>query len=172
MYIARIAIENFGPYRGRHELDLEPTVYGIVARHDADQGRSNWLGKTWLLAAVRYALHGRLPPGCEDADGWITHGEASGFVGLLLSDGTRVKRSRKRGKSSQLDVLHGDDEHARQKAAQAVVDELVGLPRDDFEASMVVAQKATARMVTDDPADRTKLIDGWLGLAPLCMPNQ
>ncbi len=167
MHIDRITLLNWGPFRGGHTIELGPGVYGVVARLDGDSQRSNWLGKSWFLGAIRFALHGRLPPGCPDADGWITHGEDKGLVMLELSDGTIVRRTRERGKSTQLEVTVPDREAAKQKTAQDVLDELLGLDREDFEAAMVVAQKQADRMVTDDPADRTKLVDGWIGLAPL-----
>jgi hypothetical protein len=61
MIIRTIVIENWGPYRGYHTLDLSNKVYGVTGKHESDEGRSNWLGKTWFLSAIRFALNGAKP---------------------------------------------------------------------------------------------------------------
>src|SRR5258708_17726723 len=45
-YVKAIRLMNWQRFRGRHEMQLEPTVYAITAEHEEHPGRSNWLGKS------------------------------------------------------------------------------------------------------------------------------
>jgi len=165
MHVEEIRLFNWLRYRGEHRLPLTPTVYGVVARHHADEDRSNWLGKTTLLNAVRFALFGKHPAPVED--GWITRDEPEGGVGLLLSDGTTVERRRERGKATRLGVQLPDGTKAFGDDAQRIIEERVGLTDTDFTATCFFPQKQIARFVTTQPADRMKVIAGWLQLEPL-----
>jgi hypothetical protein len=107
LWIERITLRNWFRYRGEHVLDLGPTVYGVTAAAEGDPERSNWLGKSSLMNAVAFALYGWLPEYVRGADDWITRGEEVGGVVVSLSDGSVVRRGKKRGKSVQLEVQVG-----------------------------------------------------------------
>lgn len=166
MKIANITVENWLRYRGVHTRDLDADVYAVVARHVADEERSNWLGKTSFLYAAPFALFGCKPPGVRLEDDWITHGEGKGGVVVELDDGTRVIRGRKRGKSTQLIVKHGN-QVAKGDEAQKLVEQLVGVGEDDFFATCFFKQKEMARIVNEPPRDRMQRIGGWFRLGPL-----
>ncbi len=50
MHVIKLEVTNYGPFKGTHSIDLTPSVYGIVGRHNDDPGRSNWLGKSFCLS--------------------------------------------------------------------------------------------------------------------------
>lgn len=164
MYVRRVLLRNFGPYRGQQSVELEPTIYAIVARHDGDSERSNWVGKTWFLSAIRFAVTGQKPEECDTEDDWITWGEPDGEVELELSDGTRIKRSRKRGRGTQTSFTPPGALPSRQAQAQEAITRHLGLSVEDFGATSFVAQKKTARLVVSDPAERTKMVNTWFDL--------
>lgn len=166
MHLARMTLNNWLRYRGKHDVSFTPTIYGITAALEGDPARSNWLGKSSILAAIRFALFGSHPARTEDE--WITRGEAEGGVRLELSDGMTITRERKRGSATRLFVRWpGREEPATGAAAQAAVIEAVGLSEPDFMATCYFEQKNLARFVTARPAERQEIVAGWLQLAKL-----
>lgn len=164
MFIKRIVLTNFLRYRGVHELLLEPKVYGIGAELDGDRERSNWVGKTSLLEAIDFALHGRHRWPLEDD--WITRGESEGGVLLEHDTGLEVERTRRRGKSTQLAVRLGAGK-ASGDAAQALLTERLGLSKQDFLATSFFMQKQMARFIVAKPSQRMEIVGEWFELDPL-----
>lgn len=166
MHVTLIEVTNYGPFKGRHRIRLTPSVYGIVGRHDSDPGRSNWLGKSWVLGAVRYALYGTHDAPTDDA--MIHNGETEASVHIELDTGALITRKRKTGKSTQLAFIsRTGGPTATQKRAQELINEYMKMDLTDFDASCFIEQKQIARMVTASPADRTKIVNAWLELGPL-----
>lgn len=165
MHVSGVTLKNWLRYAGEHEIDLKPSVYGIVARHAGDDRRSNWAGKTSFIEAIRFALYGVHRFAREDD--WITRGIAFGQVAITLSDGTVITRSRRRGQSTQLELSRGGEVLARQDGAQKEIDRMVGLTREDFETTCWIGQKQLARLILARSAERFDLVSAWLGLEKL-----
>lgn len=177
--IRSLVIKNAGPFRGEHRLDLRPLAYAITARYEADPGRSNWGGKSMLVELVDFALTGRLKKSRRyDADGWLTHGERDGFVGVELEDGTSIVRSRRRGKPTQirfarehkdgLFAVASQDETpppgcASQDEAAAAMLKHLAFDADDFRNIAYFESKQMARLIHTEPEKREEIIAGWLG---------
>jgi DNA repair exonuclease SbcCD ATPase subunit len=166
MIIQTIVLENWGPYRGYHALDLSNKVYGIIGKHESDEGRSNWLGKTWFLSAIRFALYGTKPDNVLTEDDYITIDESKTLVSINLDDGFHIMRSRKRGSSTQLEVVV-DKEKSRQTEAQKIIDKHIGMNQADFGASCFVGQKQISKLILVRPAERTKIVNNWFDLEKL-----
>lgn len=167
MRIVGLRLVNWGRYRGIHELELGAGAYAVLARHEQDQGRSNWLGKSWLLGAVWFALTGERPAGVRYEDDWISTGEAEGGVELELDDGAFISRLRKRGQSTQLDLSHPsipDGGTAAQARAQEIIDGIVGFSREDSRATWFAEQREVARLVRMIPSERNEVFLQWTGL--------
>lgn len=160
---------NFKIFRGEHVLDLEPKAYAIHAELEGDAGRSNYLGKTSLCAAVDFALFGRLEREFAGRKrDWVSRGEKGGEVELVLSDGSAIKRSQGSGAERLYYYPPGDPERgAVQDEAQKRVDALVGLSREDFVSTRYFRQGEMSRLLTLDPGPRLDLVAGWLGLGAL-----
>lgn len=165
MHVVKLEVSNYGPFKGVHLIELGPTVYGVVGRHADDPGRSNWLGKSWVLGAIRFALYGA--HGATSEDAIIHNGEDECRVEVTMDDGTAIRRSRKQGKSTQLMYATLGGNAATQKRAQELIDDYMKMSLEDFDASCFIEQKQIARMVTATPADRTKIVNAWLELGPL-----
>jgi len=167
VYIRSLTLQNWGPYYGSHMIELRDTVYAVQAAHVDDPDRSNWIGKSWFLGAIRFLLTGAKPESCVSEDAWVSRGETSGGVMCVFSDGTLVSRTRKVGSSTQLELRVRGKGIAKQDQAQTELDGLIGMDHDDLMATCFVEQRQIARLVLADPAERTKIVNGWLELEPL-----
>jgi hypothetical protein len=167
MYLTELTLKNWGPYYGEQTVALTDTVYAVQAAHHQDADRSNWLGKSWFIGAIRFLLTGVTPSSCPNEDGWISWGEKEGLVTGKLSDGTTISRRRALGKSTQLVVSVPGYEEARQDRAQELLTKLVGMDDSDLVATSFIEQRAIARLVLEDPAPRAKIVNGWLQMDPL-----
>lgn len=165
MHVVWLKVNNYGPFKGIHNIALGASVYGIIGRHADDPGRSNWLGKSWIVGAIRYALYGA--HGASSDDAIIHRGESECYVGIEMDDGTVVGRSRKTGKSTQLKYTALGGKPATQKRAQELIVDYMKMDLTDFDASCFIEQKQIARLVTALPSERTKLVNAWLELGPL-----
>lgn len=167
-YITGIRLTNFYRYRGTTELELEAKAYAMIAEWEGEPERSNWGGKTSLAIAIRFALTGWHTKRTEDE--WITDGEKDGGVDLELSDGTFISRTRTRGKSTQLRVVHVMGDHEREAHgadAQEVLDRILGFSDEDAAATWWIGQGKMARLVSMQGEKLTEIVNGWLALGPL-----
>lgn len=162
MHIAAVGLFNWECFRGEHLLELEAKPYGIFARHESDAERSNWMGKSSLARAIRFALTGEHEHRLEE--GWVTRGEKTGYVKVFLSGGALVKRERK--KSTVLSVS-ASGKGALGDEAQKLLGQLMGLTREDFDSSCFFAQGEMALHVTMKPEQRMTVVAGWVGLSKL-----
>jgi DNA repair exonuclease SbcCD ATPase subunit len=164
MWIRKLTLENWGPYRGETVLELSPKPYAVIARRSGDVEQSNWVGKSMLLEAVFFALFGKFNPDRHmGADGWITDGEKRGSVTLEFDTGDTIVRSRKMGKSTQLQcgATKGDE-------AQSFINTTLGIANpEDFLATCYFQQRQMARLVLADPGTRMGYVSAWFQLEPL-----
>jgi DNA repair exonuclease SbcCD ATPase subunit len=160
-----IVLRNWMCFRGEHHLHLEPKAYAVLGRQGQNVERSNFMGKTALVEAVRFAYFGEHRFRTEDA--WVSEGEAEGGVQLLHDDGFLVSRIRVRGKRTTVRAGEKNGPFATGDEAQALINKHLGLTLADFEASAYVRAREVARLVNDDPAERMRMVEAWLRLAPL-----
>lgn len=164
--IDRLGLKNFGCFRGEHGLELSGKAYGIFAKLKGDDERSNWLGKSTLCRAVYFALYGE--HGHRYDDDFISRGEPTGEVELVFGGGDyQIRRSRARGKRTTVYFTGPEGETAIQDEAQAWIERVVGLSKEDFKATCYFEQRAMARFILTEPAARMKTISAWFRLAPL-----
>lgn len=178
LYFTGLRLTNFLPFRGEHQVDLGPGVFALVAERDGDPRRSNAVGKSALLWAMRFVLTGDHPRRTEDE--WLTDGEREGGVDAELSDGTFVSRWRTRGDATRLKVitdnvsassdveipstklreLHGD-------LAQQWLDKLVGLSKTEQATTWWCEQGRADAFVNGDPGETTADVVRWCGVEPV-----
>lgn len=165
MRLSRIEITNWRCFRGTHAVDLDSGTHAIVARHETDPDRSNWLGKSTFLWAPRFAQTGERPKDCPTEDDWITRGEDFGSVATTYSDGTRIERSRKRGGPTVL-VVQSINGTFRKAEAQAEIERVVGLSEKDADI-WFLAQKSFDSFIKARPSERAREVSEWLRIEPL-----
>lgn len=168
MRLASLRIKNFGCYRGDHILELGPKVYAIVARMQDDVERSNWLGKSTLLESVIYALEGTHRHRYDED--LVSRGEAAVESELTFDEGTRILRSKLKGKRTSLYFFPRGGDPTKpliQDEAQLAIAKFVGLSPDDFRATCYFEQKKMARFITTEPSKRMDMVSAWFRLDPL-----
>ncbi len=165
MYIKRVRLENWLRYAGNHNIELEPTVYGIVGEWLGEEGRSNWVGKSGFLEAFDFALTGRHRKRTEDE--WITYGAEQGGVELDLSNGVSITRTRELGKSTKLTVSEGKDTYKDKEAQAFVYAQVLGCTREDYDLLYYAKQRALAEVVMMKPEPFAETIRQWVGTGPL-----
>ncbi len=169
MILTGTRLRNWKRYRGEYEVALGAGVYALVARDEEDPERSNWLGKTSFIEAVWYGLTGDVPADAT-LDGVVSHGEPDMRVELEFDDGTYLERERDVAhKQSKLMLcMPGADGAELKLTGDPAQDELyrrIGMGKKDLKATCFVRQKQMDKLVTDDPADVTAAINGWLDMA-------
>jgi len=168
MHICELGVQNWKCFAGKQWVRLRELSYGVSARYVGDPGRSNWGGKSALLESVGFALHGEHTARVEDE--WITHGEEGGYARLVVQDGATsfaVVRSRKRGKSTVLEVAPRDGAALRGAEAQAFIDARLGISKEDFRVTCYFEQRQMARMVLARPQERMEVLQAWLRMERL-----
>lgn len=169
MHVESVFLSDYGPFKGEHEVRLDEKAYSLVARRDDAPDRSNWQGKSTFLNAVRHALTGQHTWTTEDE--WITRGQPMGLlrVEFVNDEGelVSVQRSRPRGRATKLVVSVAARCGAEGPKAEELLTQLVGLGRDDFDATCWFGQKRMDRFVVASPAERMEVVRGWLQLGRL-----
>lgn len=161
-FISGIRLDNWMCFPGVQELALEPTVYSITASADYDADRSNWLGKTSLLNAIRFALTGKYPT--RLADGWLHSGARSGGVDLEFSSGVFISRRKEKGAAVTVEVQHSGDQVLTGDAADAWI--AMALIDDETLGKVAyLEQKKTDRLISMGPSDRSSMVNEWLDIA-------
>lgn len=170
MRISRIELTNYGPFRGLHTIDLASTgvdVFAVTARHESDEERSNWSGKSYFVHSIPLVLFDEYPS--KLADGWITRGETEAKIEFRFGDGTGIRRTRIAGRSTQLTMgasFLSKGEASGEHAQQAIV-EALGIDKKDLFATSFIRQKQVNRFVSATPSERLAIVSEWLGLEKL-----
>lgn len=161
LHVTRAELENYGPFFGKHAIDLGPHVYAVTASREADAESSNWVGKSWFLSIVPFVLLGWHM--ADNEDGFINDNAKSAAGRLVLSDGTKIERARK--KTTQLKVTLPGAGEAKGMAAQVALLKHLGIAHQrDYFATSFFEQKKISQLVTMGATDRQELIRGWLDL--------
>ena len=168
-YLTGLRLQNFLCYRGEQEITLGPGVFGVVAKRDGDDRRSNYQGKTSFLRSIRFLLTGDHAEPTEDE--WITDDEPDGGVDGEFANGVFASRTRKRGGPTKLRVIvpeeDGTERELLENEAQDFLDTMVGGNKDEQAATWWTAQKAADSYVSADPAELSRTVGAWLGLEPV-----
>lgn len=166
MRIERLELKNWMRFRGATDLALGARHYAIIAESEGEPGRSNWLGKSSLVGAIRFALFGVLPEAMSVTD-WISHGETSGLVRITFSDGATIERSRTTKRGDVIVRLPGADEASGDAAELAIEKYLAGTSYRSACSTWWIGQKQAAAFLAMDPEDRMRAISSWLDLTAL-----
>lgn len=165
MRITKLVLTNWMAFRGRQELDLPALPIAIVGRYADNGRRSNWAGKTALLEAIGYALHGEHRKRLED--GIIHYGMSEASVSVTLDTGDVITRTRPRGGPTKVMVTKFDNTGAvalEGAAAEERVGRLLGMSAEDLAATVVFAQGDTEALVGMRSGERRKIVGRWLEL--------
>lgn len=179
-HVTGLRLINWQRFRGNHVLELGPGTWAITAQDERDEGRSNWLGKSALLKALRWLLEGHKPREVDTLDELISWGENEMGVEGELSDGTFISRLKKRDRAVDLCVElspeafpwtrggRGDLGKLYKDPAQDVIwKNVIGLTSDDLLNTAYAEQKQLAQLVSIKGTGLHDIVTGWLRLEPL-----
>ncbi len=156
-------LHGYGPFRREQIVDgLLDQAYAVVARSEDDVERSNGVGKSTLLSAVRFALTGWHPWRVDDEA--ITWGENRARVEVLFDDGSLVTREKTRGKSVQVRFARQNEPLLSQAEAEKAIARTIGLDADDFLGACVLEQKRISKFVDLESSDLLAFLSSWFKL--------
>jgi exonuclease SbcC len=178
---SRLVLENFGPYRGRAEVDF--SLLGPVFLVCGKTGS----GKTSLFDAMTYALYGTAPGarGALERQLWSQHarpGEAPLVEFEFFLGGSNYKavrnppyrRPAKRGKAEFVEVESTAAFYRREKTemggewkllasskteADAAIEEKMGLSSDEFSKIILLPQGEFQRFLEMKSSDRVEVLE-------------
>lgn len=167
-HLVGVRITNFGPFQGEHELELGPGCYGVTARHVDNPQRSNGLGKSFFAASIRWALDGKKVEGKDSLDELISEGSDHMAVELEFSCSAYLSRSKKRGKSTFLELVivdreAGDKTLLGDDAQEYLERHVLGISAEDRESTCWALQKELDTLLRLPSGLLTKMMEGWLG---------
>ena len=133
-------------------------IIGILGKGVYDEKRSNYLGKTTLLEAMRWALTGNSR---ASKNAKLVHfGEDMAEVEVELKDGNELYNVRRgvdaKGKGV-LQVGWGD----KSRESQQVINELLGIDQKDFDLTFFFKQAEISQFMNYGSADKKKLVMKW-----------
>lgn len=163
MRLTRIAARDFMAYES-FDLDLSDVSQVVVTGE-------NMAGKSALLDALRWCLHGEVGREISSKDLIIRDGADSAYARVEFSvrDGQSevvVEREKQRGRTAAV-TLTVDGENRTQHTiaeTEAVVTALIGLDADALLAGPFMAQETAASFMRARPADRKDLLARLFGL--------
>ncbi len=146
-------------HRSFHRKFGERDIVGIVAEWEGDEERSNKGGKSQILEMVLYALTGQSR--AEREVELISWGQDEMWVELVLVDGEKkitIKRGRDRNNHGLFEVA-GVEKRAE---VQQVINELIGLNKDELVLTSFLSQGDVNLFMDLDPASKKKYLMRWL----------
>lgn len=164
LVIKRVEIKNFMRIReADEEMPLEGVI-GILAQSVTDPDRSNYLGKTALLEAIRYALTGLSRASSETK--LIHYGQEMMYVVVTLLDTDSGEEFViKRGRTAKGEGLieYSDSKKIGEKSAEAekAIEDLLGLTPKEFDLTIFFKQAEINQFMNLDPASKKKMLMEW-----------
>ena len=131
MKIAYLKMKNFMLYKKFNKSFEHVDVCGIICEYKTNKKKSNRGGKTTIMEAIKYALHGNTRAKKEIK--LIHNGEEFMEVELgLIDDGGKIYKIR-RGRDHKNNGLLECDWVDKKKEAQKEINLLVGCNKEEFE---------------------------------------
>lgn len=163
MFLKTLAIENWGPFKGRHTISLEEGIYLIQAQYVNNPKESNNAGKSCLLEAIPYLLFGETREKSKDLD--LIH-KGTDFLevsGILDIDGKELTITRRRtiDNKASLDIppFKGTNSQKQEELLK-----VIGRKYSDFVQTYQFRQGNFFNFMEEGPSDRIKLLINWLDL--------
>jgi DNA repair exonuclease SbcCD ATPase subunit len=157
--IRQLVLENFGPFVGRHEIQLPESGLTLVRGKVSETGDSSGAGKTSFLNAISY-LFGGCPFASTELQSWYTEEEPRAEA-VLEVDGGEVRIVRHKGliiKSPKY------PKGVRGKAAEAALDEMFGMDEKTRSICTYRGQKQPGVFLKMSDAQKKQFLSSLLDL--------
>jgi DNA repair exonuclease SbcCD ATPase subunit len=164
LYIKSIVIKNFMRIRSTELEFPEEGVIGILAQGAEDPDRSNFMGKTTILEAIRYCYTGKSRADKEVE--LIHHGQELMYVETVTVDrlsGEQFKIRRGRTIKNEGLIEYSDSKHIGEKSQEAekLIQDLLGLSPEDFDLTIFFKQAEINQFMTLGPTEQKKMLMKW-----------
>lgn len=160
MRIKSVEIRNFMRLRHAKLNDLHnKEVIGILAQGVHDKGRSNFLGKSSTIEAIRYCLTGQYK--CKKESQLVHHGEDFMFVIVVVINDEGEEFKIKRGVTAKGDSSLETDWADKKTAAQESINKLLGFTKEDFDLTYYFGQDMINIFMQKGSAEQKKLLMKW-----------
>lgn len=144
--VVRIALQNFMPFEGDHEIRISTGPVLVAA--------PNFHGKSSLLESIGWCLYGAQATRFRSKDAVIHNAQKTAIVEVELSDGTVVTRFRSRGSADRLEISTG---------TAVEISALLGIDADGYAKLCHLDQGASLTLAHSTEAVRRDIILGWIG---------
>jgi len=167
-HIVGLRLIDWQRFRGVHELELGPGVYALTAEDEQDAARSNYLGKTSLLRAIRWALDGKRPRTVDSVEDLVSYDRATGVrseqvgVDIELSDGAFISRLKPLGASESLEFALPDGTVLRGDEAERALPGYLGFEVVEMLDTCIAEQRALPGLVSAGSTASTEAFERWL----------
>lgn len=145
-----ISIENFMPFNGRFDLQLDDASYVVVGNNRA--------GKSSFFDAIVMGLYGKTTRKIRTDDGYIHEGKNKSVLRIGIGDET-IERVLTPKKSS---VRFRDI--VKKSSAQDEINDYVGVGFDDFLDIVYIPQGKIDDIVLRTSTKLKKMVSRWFGL--------
>lgn len=160
MKIAYLKMTNFMLYKKFNRKFVDKDIIGIICEYKNNKTKSNRGGKSTIMEAIKYALHGSSRAKKETH--LIHHGEEHMEVeiGIVDNDGTiyKIRRGRDYKNRSLLELDWLD----KKKEAQEAINELIGCNGKEFELTNFFNQSDINQFMELRSQDKKEYLMTWL----------
>jgi DNA repair exonuclease SbcCD ATPase subunit len=164
MYIKKVVVENFMPYKGKYELNFRRRqLVGILGQYDGDPERSNRSGKSSFVDAILWCLYGKSR---AKRDIELVHtGQERTQVTVELFEpeiekATIITRWRTNENKGGLELKGSEGE--KKKASQAQIDKIIGFDHEEFLFTAFFKQNDIDQFMNADPQKKKQILMKWL----------
>ena len=164
MQPVRLLLEGFGSYREPQEIDFDAVRLACITG-------SNGAGKSTLFNGISWALLGITPTG--DIDQLVSEGEPRAVATLEFrhaGEMYRITRTRNRGKTTSASLEHETElgwvpiAEKGPRAVDAEIGRMIGISKETYAATVLLAQGDSGRFAEADPGARKKILSEILSL--------
>ena len=160
----RLSLEGFGSYREPQEIDFDAVRLACITG-------SNGAGKSTIFNGISWALLGITPTG--DIDQLVSEGEQKAVATLLFRHAGelyRITRTRNRSKTTSASLEHETSDgwvpmaEKGPRAVDAEIAAMIGISKETYAATVLLAQGDSGRFAEADPGARKKILSEILSL--------
>jgi DNA repair exonuclease SbcCD ATPase subunit len=159
MYIKSLSFKNFMRIKSA-TLDMQDKdIIGIIGKYDHDDKRSNYVGKSSILEAIRYAITGKSR--ASKTQQLIHFGQdVMEIVLVLVSDDNEeftIRRGCDVNGKSVLEVGWGD----KKREGQELINDILGIDDKDFDLTFFFKQSEISQFMNLGSAEKKKMVMKW-----------
>ena len=162
MYVSKVIIEGFMPFKGKHEITFEAgQVIGITGQYGEDFSKSNRAGKSSFIDAIVWGLFGK-SRAKKEIELIFTGNEETRVTTFLKSEDNEVSITRWRDSGNKGGTELVGHEGEKKAATQAEIDKLIGLTYEEFLFTAFFKQDDIDQFMKADAQKKKQILMRWI----------